>query len=170
VRVSAPAIEPMTAADWPAVRRIYEEGIATGLATFERAAPEWEAWDLSHRPDCRLVARDAGGEVVGWVALSRYSARAVYAGVAELGIYIAAGARGRGVGGALMRALIAEAEAAGVWTLQAGVMANNAPSLALHEKFGFRRVGVRERIGLDEKGTWRDVVLLERRSKVVGVE
>jgi L-amino acid N-acyltransferase YncA len=186
VQVTAFNIEPMTAADWPAVKRIYEEGIATGLATFERAAPEWEAWDHSHRPDCRLVARktggdgeprgagrapgDPGGAVLGWVALSRYSARAVYSGVAELGIYIAAEARGSGVGSALLAALIAASEAAGVWTLQSGVMANNTASLALHEKFGFRRVGVRKRIGRDEKGVWRDVVLLERRSSIVGVE
>ena len=163
-------IEGMTADDWPAVRAIYEEGIATGLATFELAAPEWEAWNHGHRPDCRLVARDGGGAIVGWAALSRYSARAVYSGVAELSVYIAANARGRGVGNALMIALVVASEAAGVWTLQAGVMADNPASLALHEKHGFRRVGVRERIGRDSTGQWRDVVLLERRSAVAGIE
>jgi len=168
--MSAMRIEAMGAGDWPAVRVIYEEGIATGMATFELAAPEWEAWNHSHRPDCRLVARDEHGAVVGWAALSRYSARAVYSGVAELSVYVAANARGRGVGNALMAALVAASEAAGVWTLQAGIMADNAASLALHERWGFRRVGVRERIGRDSTGRWRDVVLLERRSSIVGVE
>ena len=160
----------MRADDWPAVRAIYEEGIATGLATFELTAPEWESWNHSHRPDCRLVAQDRSGAIVGWAALSRYSARAVYSGVAELSVYIAAKARGRGVGRPLVAALIAASEEAGVWTLQAGVMADNAASLALHEKCGFRRVGVRERIGRDVKGVWRNVVLLERRSSVRGIE
>lgn len=168
--MSAVTIDGMRAADWPAVRAIYEEGIATGLATFELTAPEWETWNHSHRPDCRLVARDGSGAIIGWAALSRYSTRAVYSGVTELSVYIAAKAHGRGVGRALMAALIAASEAAGIWTLQAGVMADNAASLALHEKCGFRRVGVRERIGRDVKGNWRDVVLLERRSSVVGVE
>jgi L-amino acid N-acyltransferase YncA len=168
--MNAVRIQEMKAADWPAVKAIYEEGIATGLATFERVAPEWESWNHSHRPDCRLVARDANGAILGWAALGRYSARAVYSGVAELSIYVAAGQRGRGVGGYLLAALIAASEAVGVWTLQAGVMADNAASLALHERFGFRRVGVRERIGRDEKGQWRDVILLERRSEVVGLD
>jgi phosphinothricin acetyltransferase len=162
-------IEEMRAEDWPAVRAIYEEGMATGVATFEHTAPSWEAWDHSHRHDCRLVARDPAGEVLGWVALTHYSPRAVYAGVADLSVYVAARARGRGVGRALLRALIAASEAAGIWTLQAGVMADNEASLRLHERCGFRRVGVRERIGRDVKGRWRDVVLLERRSPRVGV-
>jgi phosphinothricin acetyltransferase len=163
-------VELMRADDWPAVRSIYLEGIATGLATFASEAPEWEAWDGSHRPDCRLVARDAAGAVLGWVALSRYSARAVYAGVAEVSVYVAAAARGRGVGAQLMTALLTESEAAGIWTLQAGIFLNNTASLRLHQRFGFRRVGVRERIGRDVAGRWRDVVLLERRSPTVGVE
>ena len=159
----------MTPADWPSVRAIYEEGIATGLATFETAAPEWEAFNHSHRPDCRLVAR-LRGDVVAWAVLGRYSPRAVYSGVAELSIYVAARVRGQGVGRELLGGLIRAAEAAGIWTLQAGVMADNPASLALHEKAGFRRVGVRERIGRDTTGKWRDVVLLERRSRRVGVE
>ena len=163
-------IEGMATDDWPAVRAIYEEGIATGLATFELAAPDWEGWNHSHRPDCRLVARDRSGAIVGWAALRRYSARAVYAGVAELSVYVAASARGGGVGDALMVALVAASEVAGIWTLQAGVMADNVASLALHEKYGFRRVGLRERIGRDSTGRWRDVILLERRSSVVGLE
>jgi len=162
-------IDAMDAGDWPAVRAIYEEGIATGLATFERAAPSWDAWDRSHRRECRLVARDSERAVVGWAALSHYSARAVYAGVAELSVYVAERARGGGVGRALLGTLIEASEAAGIWTLQAGVMSDNAASLALHEGVGFRRVGVRERIGRDVTGRWRDVVLLERRSATVGV-
>jgi phosphinothricin acetyltransferase len=166
--MNGPTIDAMQSGDWPAVHAIYEQGIATGLATFERAAPNWDAWDRSHRRECRLVAHDADGSLVGWAALSHYSARAVYAGVAELSVYVAGSARGRGVGRALLGALIDAAEAAGIWTLQAGVMADNAASLALHEKLGFRRVGIRERIGRDVTGRWRDVVLLERRSSVVG--
>ena len=168
--MTAVTIESMMADDWPAVRRIYEEGIATGAATFEVVAPDWEAWNHGHRPDCRLVARDGNGAIVGWAALSRYSARAVYSGVAELSVYIAANARGRGVGWELLAVLVPASEAAGVWTLQAGVMADNEASLALHEKCGFRRVGVRERIGRDSTGRWRDVVLLERRSPRGGRE
>ncbi len=163
-------IEPMTAADWPSVCRVYEEGIATGIATFERAAPNWEAWDRDHLKSCRLVARVPGGEVLGWVALTPYSSRRVYEGVAELGVYVAAGNRGRGVGKALLEALVAASEAAGFWTVQAGVIAHNEASLALHEACGFRRVGVRERIGRDLAGRWTDVVLLERRSQSVGRE
>ena len=157
-------IEPMTPADWPAVRAIYEQGIATGIATFETAAPTWEAWDAAHRPAHRLVARDDQGRILGWVAVGSYSTRRVYAGVVEESVYVAADARGRGVGRALLEQLIAETEAAGIWTLQAGIQAENDASLALHERVGFRRVGVRERIGRDREGIWRDVVLMERRS------
>jgi L-amino acid N-acyltransferase YncA len=165
-----PTIEPLRPADWPAVEAIYLEGIATGLATFEQRAPSWPAWDGAHRGDCRLVARDSDGTVLGWAALSPYSARAVYSGVAELSVYVAEAARGRGVGSALLTALIAESEEAGIWTLQAGVFPENEASLRLHARFGFRRVGVRERIGRDVTGRWRDVVLLERRSAKVGVD
>jgi len=167
--MNGPTIDAMKPGDWPAVRAIYEEGIATGVATFERAAPSWDAWDRSHRHECRLVARDPGGAIVGWAALSHYSPRAVYAGVAELSVYVASRARGRGVGRVLLGGLVAVSELVGIWTLQAGVMADNAASLALHEALGFRRVGVRERIGRDATGHWRDVVLLERRSPVVGL-
>ena len=164
------AIDGMTAADWPAVRRIYEDGIATGNATFQTAAPSWEAWDVAHLATCRLVARDAGppiGPVVGWAALSPVSARPVYAGVAEVSVYIAAEARGRGVGRALLARLIEESERDGRWTLQAGVFPENRQSLALHERAGFRIVGRREAIGCLH-GRWRDVLLVERRSAVVG--
>lgn len=157
-------VEDMTAADWPAVRRIYQEGIATGDATLEREAPDWDHFDRSHRHDCRLVARlDPDGPVVGWVALTAYSSRRVYAGVAWESVYVAADARGRGVGRALLAAIIDAADAAGLWTLIAGVMAENVASLALHERAGFRRVGTMEALGQDPSGRWRDVVLLERR-------
>ena len=164
----ARSIEPMTVADWPAVRRIYVEGIATGNATLEREAPDWAHFDHSHPTDARLVAREAVGIIVGWAALGGYSSRKVYAGVAWESVYVAAAARGQGVGRALLEALIPASEAAGYWTLFAGVMAENTGSLALHERVGFRRVGVQERMGQDAQGRWRDVVLLERRSPIVG--
>jgi L-amino acid N-acyltransferase YncA len=159
------AIDAMSPADWPEVRAIYLEGIATRNATFETVAPTWEAWDAAHRPE-RLVAR-AGPRVLGWAALSPCSARLVYAGVAEVGIYVAASARGKGVGRALLAALIDASERSGVWTLQAGVFPENTASIELHRGHGFRDVGRRERIGrLGD--VWRDVILLERRSRVVG--
>lgn len=164
-------IESMTAADWPEVRRIYAEGIATGDATLEREPPDWNHFDHSHRHDCRLVARSsAGGPVLGWTALTAYSSRRVYAGVAWESVYVAADARGRGVGHALLEALIPASETAGLWTLLAGVLAENASSLALHKAVGFRRVGVQRGMGRDKGGRWRDVVLLERRSTMVGVD
>lgn len=160
-------LEPMTADDGPAVLAIYGQGIATGVATFETVVPEWRAWHASHHRDCRFVAR-VDGRIVGWTALARYSSRSVYAGVAWESVYVDASARGRGVGLALLRALIPASEEAGVWTLIAGVQAENSASLALHERAGFRRMGVQERIGRDATGIWRDVVLLERRSSIIG--
>lgn len=160
-------IRPMTPADWDAVRAVYLEGVATGNATFETAAPEWDRWDASHRQDCRLVACDETG-AIGFAALSPVSARAVYAGVAEVSVYVSQRARGMGVGAALLGALVQASEAAGVWTLQAGIFPENTASLALHERFGFRVVGRRERIGRRD-GVWRDVVLMERRSTAAGV-
>jgi L-amino acid N-acyltransferase YncA len=163
--VDTPTIEPMTAAHWPAVRAIYEEGIAGGDVTFETAAPAWAAWDRGHLPGHRLVAtRD--GRVVGWAARSPVSDRCAYAGVAEVSVYVATAAAGRGVGRALLDRLVAGAEAAGIWTVQAGIFPENRASLALHRRCGFRTVGVRERLGrLD--GRWRDVILLEQRSPLV---
>jgi phosphinothricin acetyltransferase len=157
----------MTRADWPAVRRIYAEGIATGDATFETKAPDWPAWDAAHRPAARLVAVD-GDAVLGWAALSPVSGRCVYAGVAEVSVYVGAASRGRGVGRSLLAALVAESEAIGVWTLQSGIFPENEASLALHRGCGFRLVGRRERIGCTDDGRWRDTLLLERRSAVVG--
>ncbi len=159
-------IEPMNTADWESVRAIYVEGIATGDATFEQTAPDWKSWDAAHRPGCRLVARD-GGEVVGWAALSRTSTRAVYAGVAEVSVYVAEEARGRGVGRKLLASLVSESEAAGIWTLQAGIFPENVASIRLHAAAGFREVGRRERIG-QMNGRWRDTILMERRSAVTG--
>ena len=158
-------IGPMTADDWPAVRRIYAEGIATGDATLEREAPDWNHFDHSHRHDCRFVARDTrDGPVLGWTALTAYSSRRVYAGVAWESVYVAADARGRGVGRALLEALIPATEAVGLWTLLAGVLADNAASIALHEAVGFRQVGVQYALGQDAAARWRDVILFERRS------
>jgi L-amino acid N-acyltransferase YncA len=159
-------IEPMKPDDGPAVLDIYGQGIASGISTFETVTPDWHHWNASHRRDCRFVAR-LDGRVVGWTALGRYSTRAVYAGVAWESVYVDAAARSRGVGSALLAALIPASEAAGAWTLIAGVQAENLASLALHERAGFRRIGVQERIGRDATGVWRDVVLLERRSAVV---
>jgi L-amino acid N-acyltransferase YncA len=156
-----PGIEPMRPDDWECVRAIYLQGIATGDATFARTAPDWNDWNEAHLPFCRLVARSGEG-IIGWAALSPYSRRAVYAGVAEVSIYVAESVRGQGVGAALMSALVAEAERNGIWTLQAGIFPENEASMELHQRFGFRVVGVRERIGQMD-GRWRDVVLMERR-------
>jgi phosphinothricin acetyltransferase len=156
----------MTPDDGPAVLDIYSQGIASGISTFETITPDWHHWNASHRRDCRFVAR-LDGRVVGWTALGRYSTRAVYAGVAWESVYVDAAARGRGVGSALLAGLIPASEVAGVWTLIAGVQAENVASLALHERAGFRRIGFQERIGRDASGIWRDVALLERRSAIV---
>jgi phosphinothricin acetyltransferase len=160
-------IQQLVAAHWPAVRAIYEAGIATGQATFTTEAPGWEAWDAGHLAHCRLVAATAAGQVLGWAALSPVSSRCVYAGVAEVSIYIAAEARSRGVGRQLLAALVDASEQHGLWTLQAGIFPENTASLALHASQGFRTVGRRERIS-QLRGQWRDTLLLERRSTVVG--
>lgn len=159
-------IDEMGAGDWPTVARIYQEGMETGNATFEQSVPDWSTWDKKMRPDCRLVVR-LDDQVVGWAALSPVSVRAVYAGVAEVSIYIAASARGQGVGKRLLTTLVAASEAAGVWTLQAGIFPENEASIALHRQCGFRVLGVREKPG-QMHGRWRDVVLMERRSQSVG--
>ncbi|MBC7449417.1 MAG: N-acetyltransferase [Hymenobacteraceae bacterium] len=165
-------VEPLTLAHWPAVRAIYAEGIATGHATFTTEPPSWEAWeawDTSHLPVARLVAVPAtiAATVLGWAALSPVSSRCVYGGVGEVSVYVAAAARGQGAGHALLVALVAAAEAQGLWTLQAGIFPENVASIHLHERAGFRVVGRRERIGR-LRGQWRDTLLLERRSAVVG--
>jgi L-amino acid N-acyltransferase YncA len=161
-------IDSLLTQDWELVRAIYLEGIATGQATFETEAPDWERWDAGHLPQCRIVARSGDG-ILGWAALSPVSRREVYAGVAEVSVYVAASARGFGVGGALMRALIEASERQGVWTLQSSIFPDNHASVALHLKHGFREVGRRERIARHQ-GVWRDTVVLERRSRVAGVD
>jgi len=162
-----PRIREMVAADWPAVAAICAAGIATGNATFETQVPSWERWDASHLASRRLVAVDEHDRVIGWTALSPVSDRCAYAGVAEESVYVEPAAAGRGVGLTLLTRLLADAEAAGLWTIQTGVFPENQASLALHRRAGFKVVGVRERLGkLD--GRWRDVVFLERRSRVVG--
>jgi phosphinothricin acetyltransferase len=158
-------IRPMAGVDWSAVRRIYQDGLDTGLASFETVAPDWSAFDESRLDSHRLVAV-VDGTVVGWVAVTPVSTRQVYAGVVEHSVYVDPVARGRGVGAALLGALIASTEAAGVWTIQSGVFPANTASLRLHTAAGFRVVGTRERIARRD-GEWRDVVLLERRSPVV---
>ena len=158
-------IRAMTAADWPQVRAVYAAGIATGDATFETEVPDRAGWDAGKLVDHRLVAVD-GGRLLGWAAVSATSTRPVYAGVVEVSIYVAEQARGRGVGRALLTALVESTERAGIWTVQTGIFPENVVSLALHRACGFRDVGVRERIG-QMHGRWRDVVLLERRSTLV---
>ena len=152
--------------DWPEVARIFEEGIRTGNATFETEVPSWEAWDDAHLPAHRLVA-ERDGRVVGWIALVPVSPRECYAGVAEVSAYVAEEARGEGVGRELLAALIESSERGGIWTLETGVFPENEPSLRLLQRFGFRVIGTRERIGRMH-GMWRDVIFLERRSEVVG--
>lgn len=161
-------IDAMRQEDWPAVRAIYAEGIATGHATFELEPPPRETWDAAHLEVGRLVARSQEG-VIGWAALTGVSGRCVYAGVAEISVYVAESARGKGLGGALLQQLVEASEAGGIWTLQAGIFPENVASIRLHERCGFRLVGMRERVGRMH-GVWRDVVLMERRSRRVGTD
>jgi L-amino acid N-acyltransferase YncA len=160
------AIRAMTAADARAVLAIYQAGMDAGNASFEDTAPGWEAFDAGKIPAHRYVAVDPGGVVLGWVAVSQVSARPVYAGVVEHSVYVDPSAQGRGVGRALLDALIASTEAAGIWTIQSGIFPENTASRALHRAAGFRELGVRERIGrhAGRGNRWRDVVFIERRS------
>lgn len=160
-------IRPMRDNDRQQVLDVYGLGIATGLATFETEPPAWDEWSRTHMPEGRLVAIDEAGRVVGWAALTAVSERCVYAGVAEVSVYVHPDVGARGIGSRLLSALIEASEAEGLWTLQAGIFTDNDASIRLHERHGFRRVGVRERIGkLGEN--WKDVLLLERRSATVG--
>jgi L-amino acid N-acyltransferase YncA len=152
---------------WPDVKAIYEQGIATGQATFQTDSPGWEEWSSAHLPHSRLVALESGA-VIGWAALTPVSGRCVYAGVAEVSVYIAPGHRGQKVGQTLLQALIASSEQHNLWTLQSGIFPENQASVHIHEKCGFRLVGYREKIG-QQKGVWRNTVILERRSAIVGV-
>ncbi|MES2418984.1 MAG: N-acetyltransferase family protein [Bacteroidota bacterium] len=150
--------------DWEQVRDIYEKGIATGNATFQNSAPSWEEWDSSHLNTCRVVG-EIDGKVMGWAALTPVSSRCVYAGVAEVSVYVNPKQSGKGIGLALLDKLIKLSETVGIWTLQAGIFPENLGSLRIHEKAGFRILGIREKIG-KQNGVWRDTVLLERRSKL----
>jgi L-amino acid N-acyltransferase YncA len=164
-------IEAMTPADWEQVRSIYLEGIESGQATFEVEAPSWQEWDAAHHVFGRLVARQGGADraVVGWAALAPVSRRRCYAGVAEVSVYIADAHRGRGLGRELLLAAIAESERNGIWTLQGATFAENEASRRLQRSCGFREIGKRERIA-QHSGVWRDTVLTERRSPVVGAD
>ena len=160
-------IRNITEKDYPELSRIYLGGIATGNATFQTTAPTWEEWNASHMQQCRLYIAGEG-EMLGWAALTPVSNRCVYAGVAEVSIYIDQDKRGKGIGSLLMNELITQSEAAGIWTLQAGIFPENKASIRLHEKHGFRIIGYRERIG-KMNDTWRDNLVLERRSRVTGI-
>lgn len=157
-----------TEAHWPEVKSIYEEGIATGNATFQTSAPAWHEWDSSHVKNSRIVAVDDNDKVMGWAALTPVSGRCVYAGVAEVSVYVSGDAQGQGVGKALLKELIWQSEQNGFWTLTAGIFPENKASLKIHTDAGFKILGIRDRIG-KMNGVWRDTVLLERRSKNVGV-
>ncbi len=162
------AVRPMSSADAGRVLAVYQAGLDAGDASFETDAPSWAAFDAAKLPGHRHVATtDDTGELLGWAAAGRVSSRGAYAGVVEHSVYVAPEARGRGVGGALLQALIDSTEAAGIWTIQSGIFPENTASLRLHERKGFRVVGIRERIGR-QHGRWRDVVLVERRSTVAG--
>jgi L-amino acid N-acyltransferase YncA len=161
-------VRPMTPADAPAVLAIYQAGLDSGNASFETTAPSWPAFDASRLPAHRLVAvAEDTGEVLGWAAVSQVSGRCVYQGVVEHSVYVSPAARRRGVGAALLNALISSTEAAGIWTIQSGIFPENTASLRLHAQAGFRVVGTRHRIGCHH-GRWRDVVLMERRSDRAG--
>lgn len=162
---------PMKPEHWNAVKEIYEEGIATGNATFETSAPSWEKWNESHLSFARIIAAEENYSpgILGWAALSKVSDRCVYAGVAEVSVYVKSSARGRGIGSVLLAALIKESEANDIWTLTAGIFPENISSIHIHEKAGFRIIGRRERIG-KMKGKWRDTLQFERRSNIVGID
>jgi len=161
-------IRVMQMEDWDAVAAIYKEGIETKIATFQSEVPTYEAWNQSHLKACRFVAEE-GGKVIGWTALSHYSSRCVYSGVAEVSIYVQSNQRGKQVGEKLLRKLIIESEKERIWTLQSGILEINSASIALHKKVGFRMVGHREKIAKDHNSVWQNTVLMEKRSIVVGV-
>ena len=161
-------LDTMQARHWPEVKRIYEEGIATGHATFETTAPAWELWDNAHLKLPRLVAME-NDLILGWAALTPVSGRCVYAGVAELSVYIGTHARGKGLGKQILEQLIIESEQNALWTLQAGIFPENIASIAIHETSGFRKICLRRKIG-KLNGVWRDVLLFERRSTLIGID
>lgn len=165
---TAMQIREMQEADWDSVARIYADGMATGIATFEQELPKYEDWDAAHMKTCRLVATH-NNKILGWAALSPVSSRCVYGGVGEVSVYIDPNSQGMGVGKKLMKKLIEESENTGLWTLQSGIFPANIPSVKLHETVGFRYIGKREKVG-KINGQWKDNLLFERRSKIVGIE
>ncbi|KLT67704.1 GNAT family N-acetyltransferase [Flavobacterium sp. ABG] len=158
-------IRKLLAEDWPQVKLIYEKGIQAGNATFQTSAPSWEEWDQSHLSSCRIVI-ESNKRLTGWAALTPVSSRCVYAGVAEVSVYVDPAHSGKGIGFMLLNELVKKSETEGIWTLQAGIFPENIASLRIHEKVGFRILGIREKIG-KQNGIWRDTVLLERRSSLV---
>jgi phosphinothricin acetyltransferase len=160
-------IRTMNEDDWQQVAFIYKQGIDTGNATFQQEVPTWDEWDGGHLKSCRLIA-EIGDKIAGWAALSAVSKRQVYSGVAEVSVYISNGYKGEGVGTILLKSLITASENENFWTLQVGIFPENTASLKIHENLGFRRVGRREKIG-ELNGIWRDTILLERRSSIIGV-
>ena len=161
-------IRDMQPTDWPQVAEIYKQGIETGNATFQQTIPSWEEWNMSHAASCRIVA-EVDYEITGWAALSDVSSRAVYAGVAEVSVYVKSNHRGLQIGTKLLQAIISESESIGFWTLQSGILIENSASIALHKKSGFREIGYREKVA-KMNNVWRDTVLLERRSNIVGID
>ncbi len=161
-------IDNMQSRDWEMVRQIYEHGIRTGHATFESEVPSWKEWNAGHLPVPRLVAR-LNNEIVGWAALSPVSDRCVYGGVAEVSVYVSPSCSGKGIGSGLLNQLIEKSERTGIWTLQAGIFPENEASIVIHKRCGFKILGIREKLG-KMNGIWRDVVLLERRSAIAGVD
>lgn len=162
-------IRAMQTSDWEQVSQIYAQGVATGFATFEQDIPSFQSWDQAHIDQCRLVAAEEAGKILGWAALSAVSSRCVYGGVGEVSVYIASDSRGKGVGKLLLQRLIEESEKAGFWTLQSGIFPENKASIHLHEKVGFRYIGKRERVG-KINGSWKDNLLFEKRSNIVGID
>ncbi len=165
--MTAVTINKMKDSDWHDVSRIYGLGIATGDATFESEIPSWKGWNNSHLKKCRLIA-SYNDSTVGWAALSPVSSRCVYGGVAEVSVYVDTSYNGNGVGSKLLKALIEKSEEAGLWTLQSGIFPENVASIKIHERLGFRTIGYKEKIG-KMKGIWRDNIVLERRSKIIGI-
>lgn len=161
-------IEKMTPNNWESVRVIYEEGIATGNATLETNVPDWEKWDAAHIKECRFIASE-GGTVAGWAALTPVSGRCVYSGVAEVSVYVGSQFRGQGIGKLLLEELVSSSEEQDIWTVQSGILKENTASIELHKRCGFKILGVREKLG-KLNGVWRDIVLMERRSAVVGID
>lgn len=161
-------LDKMQGEDWEQVKSIYLEGIETGNATFQQTTPSWKEWDESHLSACRIVVR-SNGQVLGWAALSPVSSRCVYAGVAEVSVYVRQNQQGKGIGSLLMECLIKSSEQIGIWTIQAGIFPENQSSIGLHKKWGFKEVGLREKIGR-MNGVWRDVLFLERRSDIIGID